>query len=193
MSQTQFRSRAVGLSRAGENAPSPQEAEEAFIRLITKYDRALFRYIMTLHPKRVEAEEIHQETAAALWRRFGGYDASKPFLPWAYRFAYFEVLRFRKKLSRDRLVFTDETVESLVEEYQEEGRTLELRREALSDCLARLNGEDRLLIQRRYASDLTVNHLATERGVPVKRLYNALDRVRRLLLACIDRKLLKES
>ena len=34
-----------------------------------------------------------------------------PFVPWAIRFAYLEVLKWRQKLAREKLVFSDALLE----------------------------------------------------------------------------------
>ena len=44
------------------------------------------------HP--AEAEDLLQETAKVLWKKFGDYDPKLPFLPWAKAFARYEVLNY---------------------------------------------------------------------------------------------------
>jgi len=81
---------------------------EQFVRLLARHDREVYRYVLTLLPDRTEADDVLQETAAALWEKFGEYDPDKPFYPWACRFAFFEVLKHRRRVGRSRLRFSEE-------------------------------------------------------------------------------------
>ncbi|MEO0447034.1 MAG: sigma-70 family RNA polymerase sigma factor, partial [Verrucomicrobiota bacterium] len=127
--------------------------------------------------------------AQALWKEFDRYDPERPFPPWACRFAYFEALRFRKKASRDRLVFREELLEILATEQEQEEPLLQRRRNALATCLGKVSPPDRELLRQRYASDQKIVDLAREQGLPVKQLYNKLDRMRARLALCIEEQL----
>ncbi len=142
---------------------------------------------MTLLPRRDDVEEVLQQTAVALWEKFDEFDPQQEFLPWATRFAYFQVLNFRKELARTRLVYSEEVMKSLAETRAELSEELEERRAALRHCLAKLKTEDRSLLERRYAESLTVKSLAEESGRTVKSLYRRLDRIRELIATCIER------
>ena len=49
------------------------------------------------------------------------------------------------------------------------------------------------LIGMRYATASTIADLAEESGLPVKSLYRALERIRRALAECVQRKLAAEG
>jgi len=164
------------------------DAPQRFAELLVRHDRELLRYILTLIPRRDDAEEVLQRTAVALWEKFNEYDPQREFVPWAVRFAYFEVLNFRKEQARNRLVFSEEVMALLKETHASERATLDRRRAALAQCLAALSSDDRSLLERRYADAATVRSLAEERGRTVKSLYRRLDRLRELITACVDRR-----
>lgn len=159
-----------------------------FAALIVRHDRTLLRYIMSLIPRRDDAEEVLQATAVVLWERSVEYDPARPFLPWALRFAYFEVLNFRKRLARDRLVFREDVLESIAETRQSMETELDQRREALRKCLEGLAPRDRDLLQRRYCDSATVAALADEVGKTAKAMYRRLDRIREILMDCIQQR-----
>lgn len=170
----------------------PIDTEE-FVKLLAQYDREVFRYIFTLLPERAAAEDVLQETAAALWRKLPQYDRDQPFLPWAFRFAHLEVLKHRKRTSRHPLLFDDALLAELAERRAHDQSLLEMRRKALDVCLDSLAAEERRLIESRYVATQTVAELAEQTSTPVKRLYNALDRIRRRLMECIRRRLREEG
>ncbi len=76
------------------------EPLEQLLLLLTEHQQALFRYAFSLLPSEADARDVMQETSLALMRKFSQYDATKPFLPWAYRFAYLQVLKHRQKQQR---------------------------------------------------------------------------------------------
>ena len=63
------------------------DAQAQFLRLFLPSERELFRYVAALVPNVADAEEIVQQTAVELWKKFDQYDAQQPFTPWACRFA----------------------------------------------------------------------------------------------------------
>ena len=169
------------------------DRHELFVRLLARHERDLRRYVLTLLADASAADDVLQETCVALWRKFAEYRTDQLFLPWACRFAYFEVLKHRKRQQTHRRFFSDATVEALADEgIPNEDRLVEERR-ALQDCVARLPAQDRDLIGLRYATGATVADLARDMGQPAKSLYRALERIRRLLAECIERKLALEG
>ena len=68
---------------------------EQLLRLLAEHQDDLFRYVFSLLPNSEDVKDILQETYVALTRKFGEYDPAKPFLPWAYGFAYMQVLKHR--------------------------------------------------------------------------------------------------
>jgi RNA polymerase sigma-70 factor (ECF subfamily) len=159
-----------------------------FARLLVRHDRALLRYILGLIPRRDDAEEVLQRTATVLWEKFAEYDRGREFLPWAIRFAYFEVLNFRKQIARDRLVFREEVMEALAEARQAQEPQLEAQRRALRHCLDELSPADQALLKRRYADSETIAELADEQGRTAKALYRRLDRLREAIARCVERR-----
>ncbi len=62
-------------------------AQQRFLALFLRSEREIFRYVAALVPNVIEAEEIVQQTALTLWEKFDTYDPTRPFTPWACRFA----------------------------------------------------------------------------------------------------------
>lgn len=168
-------------------------SDSDFLRHWTAHQRDLERYVLSLAPRAQDAAEILQETAASLWVKWADYDGVQAFLPWAVRFAYFEVLRWRQRQARDRLVFSDSLVDSLHEDYLQEAPMLEARRRALDGCLGKLNATDQTLLFQRYARHGAVKDLASGSGGKVNALYYKLEKLRAALLDCVERQLRREG
>lgn len=161
---------------------------EHFVRLLIRHQGDLFRYIFSLLPHEEDARDALQETCVALYRKSNAYDQQKPFLAWAYGFAYLEVLKQRERCVRgDRHLRTD-LVEVLARERQSQDGELHSRLEALETCLGELPPADRSLIQQRYTTGCPIDELVGHSGTSRRTLFRSLDRIRRTLLECINRR-----
>ena len=160
-----------------------------FARLLVQHDRALFRYIMAFIPRHGDAEEVLQRVAVVLWQKFTEYDATRDFLPWALRVAYFEILNFRKEAARSRLIFKEEVLEAIAETQQTFSLVLDAQQEALQECLEKLSSDSEMLLRRHYCDAEAVASLAAEKGKTPKSLYRRLDRIRDLVAECVERRL----
>lgn len=160
-----------------------------FVRLLVQHQDDLMRYVLPLTGSLADAQDVVQETAAALWKKFDEYDVDRPFLPWAKRFARYEVLMHHRR--KRRYTFLSETlVEQLAESHEDRHRRAEQRREALRDCLSKLAETDRVLVERRYADkQATVQQLAEDTGQTPNVMYKSLARIRKALHACVTEKL----
>ena len=86
-------------------------AESAeFVTQITRAQRQLHAFILSMVWNPAEADDVLQETNLVLWEKSGEFDGSRPFLPWAMRFAQLQAMAWLKRRQRqqDRLVFDDE-------------------------------------------------------------------------------------
>ena len=100
--------------------PGQNEAQDRatqFVQLLTAHQRDLYAYINTLLVGQSAASDVLQDTNLDLWARLDDFDFKRPFLPWAYAFAYQRVLAHRKTQRRSKLVFSDEIVQLISDTY----------------------------------------------------------------------------
>lgn len=162
---------------------------ELFVRLLSRHQDDLFRYIFALLPHEEDARDILQETSVALCRKFNEYDAARPFLAWAYRFAYLEVLKYRERNAGRHRSFNPDLLELLAEERERHDPVLHTRLQALEVCLGKLSTTDQELIRQRYQGRTPTATLVEQSGTSRRTLFRNLDRIRRILLECISRQL----
>ena len=170
-------------------------AESAeFVMQITRAQRQLHAFILSMVWNPAEADDVLQETNLVLWEKAGEFDGSRPFLPWAMRFAQLQAMAWLKRRQRQqqRLVFDDELVKLLAEETAEEP-VFEARWHALASCLEKLRSEHRALITRRYEPGASVKAMADAAGTTPKAVSDKLRRIRRALLDCIQQTLAEEA
>ena len=169
------------------------EKSRRFVMLFARHERDLYRYVLTLLPVPADAEDVMQEAAAALWKHLEEYDLDRPFLPWACRFAYHQVLNFRRRQKTHRRLFSESVVEALAGEWPVEAASADTRLEMLERCLEKLSADDHALVRLRYQTDEDVADLAKRMGQTPNALYKALQRIRRALFDCVNRTLASEG
>jgi RNA polymerase sigma-70 factor (ECF subfamily) len=172
---------------------SSSDVTEKFVALLAASEHEIYRYVFALVPRTEDARDIAQETAVALWRKFDEYNPAEPFVPWACRFAYFEVLKYRKQQRHQGALVSDEAFAALVAERSACDPILDNRARALSRCLEKISAADRRLLEQRYQSRATVRQMADDTGRNIHTLYKALERIRRWLFECIDQALTAED
>lgn len=165
------------------------DSEKEFIRHITDWQNDLFSYLFTLLGDLHDSRDVLQETNLVLWRKMADFEPGTNFGAWAKRCAYYEALKFRRARQRDRLLFDDDLIALLVDEHEPPGHDEEERRLALRDCLAQLPEQQRLIIDRRYRAEISVQQLAEEFGKKESAIKMAMKRIRESLQVCIESKL----
>jgi len=147
---------------------------------------------MSIHPHRNEIEDIQQNTAMALMKKFDQYDATLPFLNWAFRFAHYEVLKHREKFAK-RMQLCRATLEMLAEESQADRSLNQARSRALHRCIELIKPEWQRLLSMRYEQKLKIKDIARELGQPVKACYKHFEMIRLKLSECSNQRLKEEG
>lgn len=177
---------ATGTSR------DPQVAE--FVKLMAIWQRRIFLYVLSLLHNPTNAEEVLQETNLALWQKYDQFQPGTSFGRWAYRVAYYEVLKFREKSARDKQhLFSNQCIELLAVEAERSLDEADARRDALANCLGKMQPQHRDLLVGRYQPGATTRTLAEALGRSVEGVRQSLRLLRSKLLACIQRTLAAEE
>lgn len=167
------------------------ESLKLFVERLTEAQSALYGCIHAMMAGAPAVADVLQETNRVLWKKAAEYDPARPFLPWAYRVAHFEVLAHRKRQSRDRLVFDDELMGLLADEYAQQSSSGALN--ALELCLQKLPVGQRELVESRYARGEAVADIAARDGKAANAVSALLYRIRGLLAECIEKTVAKEG
>ena len=165
---------------------------EKFVVLLSHSQPDLRRYIYSLCHNSSDTEDILQETSLALWRKFSTYDSVQPFLNWSFRFAYFEVMKFRDK-QKKAFRLCDTTLKILAEEYEDHLQDQQEKRRVLKFCLNKLDENEQGLVDMRYSQKMTVKSMNDQFGETGKKIYRALERIRFKLFKCIEHTLKEEG
>lgn len=174
--------------------PDPDfQTHAPFLRLYVEHEPALRGYVRSLVPTLQDAQDVMQEVAAALWKRFRTLSAHEDFRRWAFGVARLESLEFLRKCRRDRHVFGDEMFDLLAAEAEDAADDLTEERKALDACLQKLPGEQRTLVESAYAPGVRMDELAQRLGRTAMAVYKSLHRIRTALIECTKKELAKEE
>lgn len=170
-------------------------ASARFIAEITRCQRQLHAFVLSMvwHP--VEADDVLQETNLVRWQKAAEFDDTRPFMPWAMRFAQLQSMAYLKWRQRQdcRLLIDDQLAKIMADEAAYEEPLFEARRIALADCLQKLTPQQRELVSRRYEPSASVASMAAAAKIAPKALSERLRRIRHLLLVCVRKTLSEEA
>lgn len=160
---------------------------ETFVRQLTENQNRIYGYVYSLLAEHSSAADVVQETNLVLWRKIDEFEVDKPFLPWAFAVARFQVLAYLRDSKRDRLLLDEELVETIGEEMESPHTQIETIRESLRPCLQRLTPEHRHLVEHRYFKTMKVADIAEALGRTTSSVKVALLRIRQQLAECMQR------
>ena len=176
----------------GDPVRRDDRSQERFLRLFLASERDLLRYVAAVAPNADDAREIVQDTAVALWEKFDQYDASRPFTPWACRFALNISKQWLARRKRWRAIISDDLAGQLVRRRMELDTDIDHRLRHLQGCLEKLPAPQRQLVDGYYSRHLGIDTLAAETRRSVEAVYKALQRARHMLQKCIEQAVREE-
>ncbi len=173
------------MSPSQKSPESEDRRYEDFVRLFAHNEPDLRRFIRSLLPTATDADEVLQQTANVIWRKF---DPETNFMKWACVISRFEALAYRRKMARDRLVFREDVISLMADEGEEEIHSRQAEHDALEICLGEMPAKQRQFLILAYTPKVKVEELAESAGSTAAAFYMRLKRLHRKLLVCVDSK-----
>lgn len=163
----------------------------AFVQELARAQLELRVYVVTLVGNTHDAEDVLQETNLDLWRKAATYDEGRPFLPWAKRLAWFQVLKYRTGKKRERVVFSEAVVAMIADKLEAEQQGAEARLDALEGCVKKLTDLQRAYLADKYVQGLSVEQMSAHFRHTAAAVVSLLYRLRNVLHDCVEQKLLE--
>ena len=176
----------------GGTVATSQFDSDAFVQLLTEFQSRLYVYILSVVANDRAANDILSDTNATLWQKREEFQIGTSFAAWAFKVAYFRILAYQKKRRSDRHVFSDEFLSEVAEVAAAVSEEIGEMRSALSLCLKKLSSADRRLVNMRYESGMSVQHIAGVHHKTPNAISHALFRIRAALTQCIERTMRSE-
>jgi RNA polymerase sigma-70 factor (ECF subfamily) len=163
-----------------------------FIELYSSHYPRLQFYVMAMLPSANDASDVLQETSLVLWRRFDTFQIGSNFFAWACKIARLQALKYWERQGRSAHTFELSVLEKLAAEAGRDDSVSAVPLAALENCIRKLSDGDRSLIRKRYQPGSSVNQIAREIGRSANSVSQSLGRIRRALVACVERALAQE-
>jgi RNA polymerase sigma-70 factor, ECF subfamily len=158
--------------------------------LWTAAQRVVAAFIRTLIPDPHQSQDILQQVAVVVVRKFSQYDRSRHFTAWAIGIAKQNVLAHRRSRRTDRHIFDDAMVERIALAYERRlPEDLSDVHDALQQCLEKLQDRSYRLIDLYYVRGLKSIEIARRLGLAHGAVRMRLSRTRDALRSCIEARL----
>lgn len=164
---------------------------EAFSQVVLRYQTGVRAYLAVRMNNPHDAEDLAQEVFVLAFRKLPEFDPARPLAPWLRGIA-FNLLRNHLRKSHVQRTTPVEDIEALVN--QEVGASFEAGGEAeqyaaMRECLQRLDGTSRRLVEARYEEGVEVAELCSRLGRKHSAVTMHLHRIRQQLRNCMELRL----
>jgi RNA polymerase sigma-70 factor (ECF subfamily) len=169
-----------------------REIREQMTRCWMSAESSVRAYIAAAIRSSVDREDVLQQVALTVARRFDDYDATRPFLPWVLWLAKSRIIDFYRTQQRRQTLMDDTMLRQLADHLIERRDDGSGRLAALEHCMEKLPDRSRSLLNMRYHQTLGIEQIAeTLRSTPAS-VRVTLFRIREALAECIQRRLASE-
>lgn len=140
-----------------------------------------------------DREDVLQQVALTVARRFEEFDADRSFLAWVLWLAKSRIADFYRSQGRQRVFVSERILDLVADQLIQKQAAISPRRAALDDCLQKLPERSRKLIQLRYADGFSIDQIANAVQSTPGSVRVTLFRIRDALAVCIRRQLAAEG
>jgi RNA polymerase sigma-70 factor (ECF subfamily) len=163
--------------------------QQRFMTLFLRHQDDIRAFVGSVVRDWTATDDIMQETAVVLWRKFAEYDPSRSFGAWARGIAGFEIRKHRERTARVPALLSPEAIAAIDAVWDEGVTPASPRLEALARCLERVDAPVREIIALRYRDGLELDEVASRSGRGVEAVGKLLQRLRSALGECVRRQL----
>lgn len=156
-----------------------------FMMLYMSVQRRLYGYVMSSIPNPSDADDIVQETVSIMWSEFDKFQPGTNFAAWALCIARYQILTYRKQITKKKRVFSEQAMEAIQEVAETTNNLEQERQKALQHCLDKLGEKERKILSFRYEIGATLRTVSERLNINNNTLYNVLGRIHITLLNCV--------
>jgi len=159
---------------------------EQFVSLLLSHHRRIYGFILTLVPSLSDADDIMQETALVMCRKFDDFQPGTSFIAWALAIARNRVIMYKRKNKSLLQAFDDNTL-TMLAKYAAPGiENMDERVSAVESCIDKLKEKDRQLIKNRYEQGSKIKDIAINIGRSPQVMYKTFARIHNSIRLCVQ-------
>jgi RNA polymerase sigma-70 factor (ECF subfamily) len=157
-----------------------------FLTLFVIHERRLRNFTRVLVYQSNDADEVFQEASVTMLEKFDSLGPDSDFARWGCRIILYKVMELRRRRVREKLRYSDTTVEALAGHAESMIASLGERSLALQNCMRQLAPTSRLMLIERYEFGHDIDTIARKFETSVQAVYRSLSRSRKQLHHCIS-------
>lgn len=138
------------------------------------------------------AEDVFQEVSIAVIRKSEDIKDADHLNGWLYEAIRLQGLKARRNQSRRHQLLSHELLEALVE-TRVDHEAVTAQQAALRECVNRLAGVTRNILEMRYGQNLKPAAIAKSTGKNIQTIYKTITRAHRALRDCVNDRLAKDG
>jgi len=170
---------------------------EAFTELVSLHQQTVQRWLIARCPPGIEPEDVAQQAFLIAWRDIKDYRGTGAFCSWVIGIAA-NLLRREHRQLQQQAQFQARLADLMLsgeEQHQEPRESEHLHRELeqLHACLRELDTTLERVVHLHYHQHRQVTSIASEMKRPTGTIKRQLHHARKLLFACIRRRLHQEQ
>lgn len=170
------------------------DPQEEYLKLLFGCELEIRAFIGSIVRGPHDRDDLFQEVALILWKKFPEFDRSKPFGAWARGIAAVKLMQRWDQTRRQPVVLSPEAIQAVCRAFDrsESDRSessASHKAEALEHCLNQLPEKSRRLLELRYERSLKTEQIAQEMQATLDAVYQSLSRLRTRLQDCVKRRL----
>jgi RNA polymerase sigma-70 factor (ECF subfamily) len=167
-------------------------SQEEFLSLLLQHQHDIRAFIGSIVRDVHARDDLFQEVALILWRKFDQFDRSRSFGAWARGIAMRKIMQTFEKNKRLPVHLAPEAIEAVAAAYDTISPSTADQEAALRHCLEKLPGKSRHLIELRYNQQLKLKEVAQRVQSTMDAVHKALSRLRLSLRTCMEKQLAYE-
>lgn len=160
--------------------------DKEFFELFMRHQKHFYAYILASVHDFVDTDDILQDVATVMWRKFDEFEEGTNFQAWGIAIARYTILSFFSNRKRSRLQFDSELLDTIGDVTSKSIESSPERLIALKRCHNKLSDENQSLIHMRYREGMNVRSIAESVGRTENAIYKIMGRLQNALLRCIE-------
>ncbi len=170
-----------------ERSTNRMGGREQFVRKFVEEQHCIHRFVRMLVLSPSDADDLFQEVSVTLFEKMDDFQDGANFRAWAYGIARNKVMNYRKTQRRNRLVFSQESLNAIANDEERFRGLLDERQIALEECLKKVSPYQNQLLVMRYDESESIPQIAERLDRSVAAIYKALERLHESLFDCVTK------
>jgi len=158
---------------------------DLYLELLLRHQTEVKAFIGSILRDRQSRDDVFQEVALILWRKFGEFNRDQSFAAWARGIAANKVLHEIRQRNRIPALLDPTAVNAILNAFERIASESADRKQALSECLKLLPKNSRNLLALKYELDLPADEIGHRVHKNTDAVYQSLSRIRSKLAECI--------